>query len=515
MTAKDIQDGNRPSFWLPLFVIVLGAFAAILNNSSINVAIPKLMAIFGVTADEIQWVVTAYMLTSAVIIPSTGYLGDRFGNKKIYIISLLIFSTASILCSLAWSNSSLIAFRILQGIGGGAVMPVSMAIVYRIVPKEKIGLALGIWGMTAVMAPAIGPTVGGYIIEHFNWRLLFLINVPVGIMGIVLSALLLEETPVKTSIKFDLGGFITSTVGCFTLLLALSEGPKEGWTSYYIVMLFTVSFFFLLLFVLTELWEKEPMLDLRLLTNQTFLLSVLIGGLINIGLFGGVFLIPIFTQNLLGLSAYETGLLLFPAALVSGLMMPISGIIFDRFGAKGIGIIGVTITAICTLELQNLNTDMALATIVLIMVLRSFGMGLAMMPITTAGMNAMPINLVGRASALSNVSRQIFASFGIAILTSIMQNRQVFHYMRLAEGISYVSPITMFNIQQLQGALAISGSTSDSLSSTVLAAIYSLVQKQALVYAIYNTFTVAALFIFAAIPMIFLMGKGEATKQKT
>jgi EmrB/QacA subfamily drug resistance transporter len=190
-------EGKNGSFWLPLFVIVLGAFAAILNNSSINVAIPKLMAIFGVATDDIQWVLTAYMLTSALVIPSTGYLGDKYGNKKVFITALSIFTLGSVLCSLSWSCNYLIAFRVLQGIGGGAIMPVSMAIIYRLVPPQKIGMALGIWGMAAVMAPAIGPTFGGYLIDHFNWRLIFLINCPVGIMGIVLSALLLEETPTR------------------------------------------------------------------------------------------------------------------------------------------------------------------------------------------------------------------------------------------------------------------------------------------------------------------------------
>ena len=188
--------GNN-SFWLPLMVVVLGAFAAILNNSSINVALPKLMTIFGVASDEIQWVLTSYMLVSGVVIPVTGYLGDRFGTKKVYLLSSLVFTLGSLLCSFAWNNTSMIFARVIQGLGGGMIMPISMAIVYRIVPRHRIGLALGVWGMAAVCAPAIGPTLGGYIVDHFNWRLLFTINIPVGIAGIILGYLLLVESPLN------------------------------------------------------------------------------------------------------------------------------------------------------------------------------------------------------------------------------------------------------------------------------------------------------------------------------
>lgn len=509
------QSVNKePSFWLPLFVLVTGAFAAILNNSSINIAIPKLMTIFGVSANEIQWVVTAYMLTSAVVIPITGFLGDRFGNKRVFILSTAVFTLGSVLCAFSWSNNSLIAFRVLQAIGGGIIMPVSMVMIYRIVPRQKIGLALGVWGMAAVMGPAVGPTLGGYILEHFNWRLLFLINVPVCILGIILSIQLLKETPVRTDIKFDFWGFLFATVGCFSLLLALSQGSKEGWTSYYITMLFTISFFFLLLFVLTEISHKDPMLDLSLFKNQTFTISVIAGGLINIGLFGGVFLTPLFTQNLMGMSAYDTGILLFPSALASGLMMPISGILFDKFGAKVIGFVGIAITAIGTVQLNYISMDTSKHVIVWIMIFRSIGMGLSMMPLTTVGMNVVAKHLVGRASSLSNVCRQIFASFGIAFMTFLMQNRQVFHATRLSDGVSPASPVVSSITGQLQGLLVASGASSDVATSGAISLIYGMIQKEAMVLAINDTFLISSFFLFAALPMVFFLhDKGKSKKK--
>jgi len=493
-------------FWLPLFVIVIGAFAAILNNSSLNVAIPKFMAIFGVDANKIQWVLTAYMLTSGIVIPVTGYLGDRFGTKKIFVISLSIFTLGSVLCSLSWSADSMIFFRIVQGIGGGAIMPTSMAIVYRIVPREKIGTALGIWGMSAIMAPAIGPTLGGYIIDNFDWRFLFVMNIPVSVFGIILSALLLKEGPSRPGLVLDKWGFITSTAGFFTLLLALSEGPKEGWTSFYVVMLFIISFYSLFLFVLIELFTPEPMIDLRLLKNITFLMSIIITGLITIGLFGGIFLIPLFVQNLMGLTPYQTGLMLMPAALITGFMMPVSGFLFDRIGAKPLGIVGITLTAVCTWELQNLSAATSKEYIIWLMFIRAIGMGLSMMPIATAGMNTVAKPLIGRASSLNNVFRQVFASFGIAILTAVLQGRQIFHYNNLADSISVASPSVQVSLSNLTGSL--SGYAGNIISDRqTLSLLYGAVQKQSLVFAMDDTFLVAAVFLFIAIPLIFFLHK--------
>lgn len=508
------EENKKDSFWLPLLVVVIGAFAAILNSSSINVALPKIMSIFGVSAEDAEWILTAYMLTSGVVIPITGYLGDRLGTKRVYLGCTAIFTLGSVLCSLAWSNGSMVAARVVQGIGGGAMMPVSMAIVYRIVPKEKIGLALGVWGMAAICGPAVGPTLGGYIVDNFNWRFLFTMNIPVGLIGLFLAYLLIPEGPLRKNLKFDLWGFILSAVGCFTLLLALSEGTSEGWTSYYIVTLFTFSFFALLLFVIVELSQEQPMLDLRLFKNGIFSISVSAGSLITVGLYGGVFLIPLFTQNLMLMTPYETGLLLMPAAIVTALMMPVSGFLFDRFGAKFLAVAGLSMTAWGTYEFHNLNLNTSSQSIMIYAVIRSLGMGLAMMPITTAGMNTVPVSQVGRASALNNVSRQIAGSFGIAILTAIMQNRQVFHAARLAEGIS-VDSASVNIMAQLQGYLSYAGAGTQA-KSVMLAVMSGLVAQNSMVQAIDDTFIVAALFIFIAVPLAFLLkkqGKRETVPQ--
>lgn len=201
---------------------------AILDSSIVNVALPKLMAIFGVGAEKIQWVMTAYLLVSGVVIPVTGYLGDRFGYKRLYIYTLAAFTVGSALCAIAWSNNSLVAFRVLQAIGGGMMIPVSMAMLFRIVPPQKIGMALGVWGITAMLAPAIGPTAGGYLVDNFSWHTIFTINIPIGFVVVFLAGLILRETDVRHDLKFDVPGFLLSGLGCFALLLALSEGQDKG-----------------------------------------------------------------------------------------------------------------------------------------------------------------------------------------------------------------------------------------------------------------------------------------------
>jgi EmrB/QacA subfamily drug resistance transporter len=499
---EDQETSKKDSFWLPLLAVLIGTFAAILNSSSINVALPKIMAIFEVSADDAEWILTAYMLISGVVIPVTGYLGDRLGTKRLYLICTAIFTLGSVLCSLAWSNSSMVAARVVQGIGGGAMMPISMTIVYRIVPKEKIGLGLGVWGMAAVCGPAIGPTLGGYIVDHFNWRFLFTMNIPVGIIGLFMTHLLIPESTLHKDQKFDLWGFIFSGIFCFTLLLALSEGTKEGWSSFYIVILFTISFFTLLLFAIVEFNHDQPMLDLRLFKNGIFSSSVVIASMLTVGLYGGVFLIPLFTQNLLLRTPMETGLLLMPASIVTAMMMPISGFLFDRFGVKVLAIAGLALTAWGTLKFHNLNLNTSNNNIMIFAALRSLGMGLALMPITSAGLKTVPAKLVGKASALNNVCRQVAGSFGIAVLTAIMLNRQVFHYTRLAEGIS-IDSYAVSLLSQLQGYLMFAG-VADA-SNAAMTILEGLVTQESMVRAIDDTFLVASLFIFIVIPLVFLL----------
>jgi len=487
-------------------ILVLGAFMAILDSSIVNVALPKMMAIFGVGADKIQWVLTGYLLTSGVVVPVTGYLGDRLGFKKVYIIALAVFTAGSALCSLSWNENALITARVIQAIGGGAIMPVSMAMNYRIVPRDKIGLVLGVWGIAISMGPAIGPTLGGYLVDNFSWQMIFTINIPIGIFAVLLAILMLPPTPGRSDLRFDLPGFVLSSGGCFAILLALSEGQDKGWTSYYIVMLLTAGTFAMILFALWELVCPHPMLDVRLMRNPVFAASILGTCIITIGLFSAVFLIPLYAQNLLGYTPMQTGLLMMPMALTMGVMMPISGRLFDRVGAVPLSLTGLVVLIYATYLLHDLSLETSRVHLQLLLVLRAVGLGLCMMPLNTAGMNSVPRQLVGRASALNNLARQISASMGIAYLTYVMMKRQIEHTAWLAGTVTLSSPAAMSLVNRLQARLSY-GLPAGAGRGAALGLLSMVAQRKGMMLAIEDTFLVSVIIVIFAIPLIFFLGK--------
>jgi len=486
-----------------LLTLVVGGFMAILDGSIVNVALPKMMSIFGVTADEVQWVMTAYLLASGVVVPVTGYLGDRFGMKSMYIFSLVSFTIGSLICGLAWSNNSLVAARVIQAIGGGMIMPVSMSMIYLIVPREKIGMALGVWGIAAMAAPSVGPTLGGYLVDHFSWQLIFTINIPVGLAATFLSVALLHETPRRTDLKPDIPGIVLSAAACFALLLALSEGQDKGWTSLYIVNLFIFAGFTAILFIIWELNTPEPLVDIRLLKNTTFAISLVCLSIVTIGMFSAIFMIPLFAQSIQGYTPMQTGLMMMPMALVMGVMMPISGRLFDKIGATPLCLIGLTIAAITTYHLRTITYDISFRQMQWLLVERSLGLGLCMMPLTTAGMNTIPHFLIARASALSNLIRQVSASFGIAFLTYVMLQRQQSHVAWLGDALNWFSPAAVGAFRQIQSLLAQTGAG----EAGATAVLYSIVRREAFISGIADAFIVSSLIICLAIPLVFFLSK--------
>ncbi|MGE5416066.1 MAG: DHA2 family efflux MFS transporter permease subunit [Acidobacteriota bacterium] len=488
--------------WSILIVIIIGTFMAILDSSIVNVALPKMMVIFNVTTDEIQWILTAYMLTLGVVMPLSGYLGDTYGYKRIYMIALGTFIVGSFLCGLAWNVNSMIAARIVQALGGGIMQPLGMAIIYQSFPRSKIGMVLGFWGIAAMAAPAIGPTLGGYLVDYVNWRLIFFINIPIGLINFFLAGIILRETQLIKGKHLDYMGVFTSVVGLFCLLLALSEGTKEGWSSPYIVSLFAISAVTLVGFVFNELNHPEPILDLRVFKNTVFSISIIIGSFLAIGMFGAIFLLPLLLQNVFGQTAMKTGLIMFPGAIASGLMMPISGRIFDKYGARGIASLGLILVIWTGFVMSGFTESTAFSAITWWIVIRGLGMGFSMMSIATAGMNEVPVAMVGRASALSNVVRQVAASFGIAILTTILQNRQVYHFANLAQSVNMSANEVLAIQGQLQSMATSLGIGAAGIPTLQYTLIGSRLMKLSLNYAIGDCLIVASVFCVAAVALI-------------
>src|SRR3977135_2681630 len=359
--ARAHVDGDeKPARWgLPLTVLVVGMFMSILDTDIVNVAVPTMQRDFGATTDQVQWVATIYTLMLGIVVPASGWLGDRFGLDRIYNVALVAFAAGSALCGVAWSLNSLLFFRVVQAIGGGLMPAVSMAMLYKIVPPQKIGVAMGLFGLGVLFAPPGGPTIGGYLVEYINWRLIFYINVPIGILGAVAAALVLARFSRVAGRRFDVLGFLTVASGLFSLLLALSEGASWGWYSYRVLILLTVSVLSLALFVVIELEVADPLLDLRVFRHWSFTHSLLLTALLSVVWFAVLFYIPLFLQQAQGWGAFDTGLTLLPQAVVTGVLMPIAGRLYDRIGARWLVTIGLTIASVGTyhMHVMTLNTS--------------------------------------------------------------------------------------------------------------------------------------------------------------
>lgn len=491
--------------WSVVIVVVIGVFMAILNGSIVNVALPQIMVIFNSTPDAIQWVLTSYMMTMGVFMPLSGYLGDTFGYKRMYFLALALFVSGSILCGLSWNVNSMIAARVVQAVGGSIMQPLGMAFIYKVTPRGQVGLTMGVFGIAAMAAPAIGPTLGGYLVEYVNWRLIFVINVPIGLLNLFLTTILLKETELIKGHRFDYIGLISSVIGLFCLLLALSQGNKYGWTSPYIIGLLFTGVCSLTFFVVNELRHPEPILELRLFKNPLFTISTVIGSVLNIGMFGAMFLLPLLLQNVLGQTAMKTGLILLPAALATAVMMPVSGKWFDKHGARGVVVSGLVLVTFTTYILSGFNALTPFAVMTGWLVIRGLGMGLCMMPVTTVGMTTIPLHLMGRGSALGNVIRQVSASLGIAMFTTIMQRRQAFHYANLSQSLNMNSTDALL-MQPLLRDIGISQGLDSNLTQVLgLSLIGKQLAQTSMVNAIGDCFIVAAVFCLLALILTFFL----------
>jgi EmrB/QacA subfamily drug resistance transporter len=327
---------------LPLAVVVVGMFMSVLDTSIVNVAIPTMQKQFNVTADDIEWISTAYTLCLGVVVPTSAWLGDRIGLRRLYLITLLGFSAFSALCGTATDLPSMVVYRILQAVPGGVIPVTCLTILYRMVPPEKLGAAMGLYGFGIVVAPGVGPALGGYLVEYVNWRLIFYINVPIGILGAVAALFILPNFGGARSRRFDTLGFVCVAAGLFALLLAVSEGQIWGWTSYPIVLLLIGSLNLLVLFVAVELWVDQPLLDVRVFGSRAFVRSLILVIITYMGMFGVLYLWPQFLQNGQDLTPMHTGLVMLPQAAVMGVLMPFAGRIYDRIGARWPAVIGLS-----------------------------------------------------------------------------------------------------------------------------------------------------------------------------
>ncbi|GLZ51514.1 MDR family MFS transporter [Actinomycetospora sp. NBRC 106378] len=477
--------------WIvPLLVLVAGMFMSVLDISIVNVAITTMQNDFGATTDQMQWVSTAYSLCEGVVVPASAWLGIRYGLGRVYTIAMVFFAIFSTLCGFAWDINSIVAFRILQAIPGGVIPVVALAALYKIVPKDKLGAAMGIYGLGIIFAPAIGPTLGGYLVEYVNWRLIFFINVPIGVVGVLAAIFFLPTFSRTAGKKLDVPGFLAVAVGLFSMLLALHEGPTWGWTSYPTLILLTVGVLALALFVVIELEVDEPLLDLRVFAHWPFTNSLLLIAIISMGLFGVLFYIPVFLQQYQGLGAFETGLLLLPQALVMAFVMPAAGFIYDKIGARIPAALGLAIVSWTTWELAGMTIDVSHGHLEMLLAARAAGIGLAMMPIMTGGLGSLPSFLSENGSAVNTLVQRASSAIGLAAMTAMM------------------------TIQQAQASADRTGTASmpDGSSGMMMEyQMYSRLQSLSFVTAMNDLLYVTAILTALGVPLALMLRHGKPT----
>ncbi len=411
--------------WLVVVSVLFGTFTVILNNSMLNPILPRFIEIFHSNAVAVGWILTIFMVSMGMTMPLTGYFGDRFGKKKVYLTGLSIFILGSLSGFFSSTLPMVIISRAIQGMAGGLMMPIAMALIFNSFPRHERGLAVGIYGVAAMVAPAVGPTVGGFLIQYLDWPWLFAFNIPFGLTGLILSFKFLERTETDPEKKFDLVGFLIITLGIGSVLYALGRGKTlDNLVDPLNLTLIIAGIAAVIAFVFYENRQSDPLLNLSVFKVPTYTVSILVTSSASIGLFSGIFLLPLLIQNVYGLNEVMTGVLFLPAAAASGIFMSIGGRILDKKGPKYVVPPGLAIMAAATIGLGMLKLSTPYWLILALNTVRGLGMGMGNMPATTSGMNAIPESLVAQGSAMNNIIRQISSSLGIVFFSIYYEVRR-------------------------------------------------------------------------------------------
>lgn len=511
-TQATRREGGLAYKWVVASVVVFGVFMSILDQTIVNIAIPRLQTAFGADIHSVQWVLTAYILTQGVVTPTAGYFADTLGTKRFYIISLTAFTVGSILCGLAWSLPALIFFRILQGAGGAALFPLSITMLFREFPPQERGIASGVFGVPALLAPAIGPTLGGYLVTYAGWQAIFFINLPIGILAIILVSVFIRETQAQVNQRFDFLGFFFVALGLAMVLYGLSAASTDGWGSVQVIGSIIGGLLSLTIFVFVELAivrrEGRPLLDLRLFTNRPFTLSIIASLFVIFSLFGGVFLFPLYLQSIRGQSAFEAGVLLLPQALAAMVATIVGGRLVDRIGVRGVMIPGLLVLAFATWQLSFLSLYSSYGWIQLVLIIRGLALGLCVQPLTVAGLSEIGPRQLAQASSLNTVARAVSSSLGIAVLATLVQTQTKIHFGHLAEQVTPTSPLGQL-VPRLQALFVSRGTDIVAARVAALQTITRLVQRQGYILAIQDAFRFSLVVTFLAIIAVLFVSKSR------
>jgi len=494
--------------------VMLATFMEVLDTSVANVSLPHIAGNLSASLDESTWVLTSYLVANAIILPMGGWFSMLFGRKRFYMICVALFTASSFLCGLAPSLGALIFFRVLQGIGGGALQPVSQAILVESFPREKHGMAMAVFGMGVVVAPVIGPTLGGWITDNYTWRWIFYINIPVGILALVLTWFLVHDPPylvrrrISDGLKIDYIGFGLLALGLGALEVVMDEGQKEDWFgSHFITTWAAIMAVCLVAVVFWELRQKEPVIDFHVLKDRNYALATLSMLVLGFVLYASTALMPMFLQSLLGYTAMLSGLVLSPGGIVVVVCLPVVGILVRKIQARWLVIFGVAMSSIGLFLMSKFTLGIDYRTAVWSRIVQSFGMAFLFVPISAAAFAYIPKERTSYATGLFNLARNIGGSAGIATATTLLARRAQFHQAVL---VSHLTPYDGRFREAIAGTTAMlqaKGSSAVDAGAQAHGLIYGSVLRQAGMLAFSDAFWVMGVLFLLIIPLMILMRK--------
>lgn len=505
--------------WIIAMTVMLATFMEVLDTSIANVALPHIAGSLSASVDESTWVLTSYLVSNAIVLPLTGWFSTLFGRKRFYMGCVAIFTVSSFLCGLAPSLGTLVILRVIQGAGGGGLQPVSQAILVESFEQEQQGMAMAVYGMGVVVAPIIGPTLGGWITDNYSWRWIFFINIPVGIFALLLTSMLIKDPPyllrkgLKDGLKIDFIGLGLLSVGLGFLQIMLDKGQTDDWFgSHFIVMCTILAVIGLVGVVIWELRQKEPIIDLRLLKDKNFAVSTFTMFALGVVLYGTTVLLPVLVQTLMGYTAELSGLVLSPGAVITMFTMPLVGWLLSRYEARWLVVFGLLILATGMYELAHINLTVSFWTLVLIWCISRGGLGFLFVPINVMAFYFVPREKTNNATGLINVARNIGGSVGISLVTTLQARRAEVHQNIL---VSHVTPYDSTYQSMLHGAASMLQSAGSSASEALSQAhmlIYGELRRQAAMLGYIDVFWLLAVTCLAMIPLMFLMKKMRPQK---
>jgi DHA2 family multidrug resistance protein len=502
--------------WLIAIAVALGALLEVVDTSIVNVALNEMQNSLGATLTEVSWVVSSYAVANVIILPLTAWLGERFGKKRYFIFSLIAFTAASMLCGMAQSLPMLIAARVFQGLGGGGLLAKAQAILFETFHKREQAMAQGFFGAIVIAGPAVGPTLGGYLVTNVNWRWIFFINLPVGVAAVLMCvAFLVEDDKPSTTApaqSVDWLAILLLVLGLGSLQVVLEEGQSEDWFDSTTIIAFTIlAVIGLVAFVFRELRSDRPVVDLRVLRYRSLWAGSILSVMIGISLYGTLFAVPIFAQSIMHYTSEQTGWLLFPAAIASAVTMPFAAMLVRKVDARALLLVGTTILLVALFQINRLSPQTGADDLFWPLIIRSFGTVLMFLPLSMATLGPIPKRDVGKASGFYSLTRQLGGSIGVAMLATILATRQAFHRVVLVEKLAAQAPHTLDRLRALTAGMRARGFDPVAARSQATALLDGAVNMQALVMAFGDTFWVTAALILVTVPLVFLLGKGSGS----